>query len=88
MKACPPTAHRLLSWRTPAPGVTLYRWSYRRKRPGATWKERAAQKEEEFPKGEIEEHEALVEQAIRGAYERTQRPDGFHGQVYLPVDCH
>ena len=31
-----------LSWRTPEPGVTLYRWSYRRKKPGASWTERAA----------------------------------------------
>ncbi|MFY0571515.1 hypothetical protein ACN28E_47855 [Archangium lansingense] len=23
-----------LSWRTPEPGVTPYRWSYRRKQPG------------------------------------------------------
>ncbi|MCY1075425.1 hypothetical protein [Archangium lansingense] len=76
-----------LSWRTPEPGVTLYRWSYRRKKPHASWKERAAQKEEELPREEIEQRGELAEQAIRGAYEGGERPKGFQGQVYLPVDC-
>jgi hypothetical protein len=35
-----------LSWRTPEPGVTLYRWTYRRKKSHASWKQRVAQKEE------------------------------------------
>ncbi|HYO51171.1 hypothetical protein [Archangium sp.] len=77
-----------LSWRTPEPGVTLYRWSYRRKKPTASWKEQAAQKEEELPREEIEQRGELAEQAIRAAYERGERPKGFKGQVYLPVDCH
>jgi hypothetical protein len=76
-----------LSWRTPEPGVTLYRWSYRRKKPGASWKERAAQKEEELPGEEIEQRGELAEQAIRSAYEGGERPKGFQGQVYLPTDC-
>jgi hypothetical protein len=76
-----------LSWRTPEPGVTLYRWSYRRKKPGASWKERAAQKEEELPREEVEQRGELAEQAIRAAYEGGERPMGFQGQVYLPVDC-
>ncbi|PTL84296.1 hypothetical protein DAT35_09855 [Vitiosangium sp. GDMCC 1.1324] len=76
-----------LSWRTPEPGVTLYRWSYRRKKPDASWKERVAQKEEELPGEKIEQRGALAEQAIRGAYEGGERPKGFEGQVYLPVDC-
>ncbi|HYO58442.1 hypothetical protein [Archangium sp.] len=76
-----------LSWRTPDPGVTLYRWSYRRKKPHATWKERAAQKEEALPREEIEQRGELAEQAIRAAYEGGERPKGFQGQVYLPVDC-
>ena len=76
-----------LSWRTPEPGVTLYRWSYRRKKPGASWKERAAQKAEELPREEIEQRSELAEQAIRAAYEGGERPKGFQGQVYLPVDC-
>jgi len=76
-----------LSWRTPEPGVTLYRWSYRRKQPQASWKERAAQKEEELPWEEIARHGELAEQAIRAAYEGGERPRGFQGQVYLPVDC-
>ncbi|MFE8596109.1 hypothetical protein [Archangium violaceum] len=76
-----------LSWRTPEPGVTLYRWSYRRKKPHASWKGRAAQKAEELPREEIEQRGELAEQAIRGAYEGGKRPKGFHGQVYLPVDC-
>ncbi|HEX8434577.1 hypothetical protein [Archangium sp.] len=76
-----------LSWRTPEPGVTLYRWSYRRKQPQASWKERAAQKEEELPKEEIEQRGELAEQAIRAAYEGGERPKGFQGQVYLPGDC-
>jgi len=76
-----------LSWRTPEPGVTLYRWSYRRKQPDASWKERAAQKAEELPREEIEQRGELVEQAIRAAYEGGERPKGFQGQVYLPVDC-
>ncbi|KFA90421.1 hypothetical protein [Archangium violaceum] len=76
-----------LSWRTPEPGVTLYRWSYRRKKPGASWKERAAQKEEEVPREEVEQRGELAEQAIRGAYEGGERPKGFQGQVYLPADC-
>ncbi|WNG55589.1 hypothetical protein F0U59_13020 [Archangium gephyra] len=76
-----------LSWRTPEPGVTLYRWSYRRKKPNASWKERAAQKAEELPWEEIEQRGELAEQAIRGAYEGGERPKGFQGQVYLPVDC-
>ena len=77
-----------LSWRTPEPGVTLYRWSYRRKKPHASWKERAAQKEEELPKEKIEQRGELAEQAIRAAYEGGERPKGFQGQVYLPGDCH
>ena len=77
-----------LSWRTPEPGVTLYRWSYRRKKPGASWKERTAQKAEELPREEIEQRGELAEQAIRAAYEGSERPKDFQGQVYLPVDCH
>jgi hypothetical protein len=76
-----------LSWRTPEPGVTLYRWSYRRKQPQASWKERVAQKQEELPREEIEQRGELAEQAIRAAYEGGERPRGFQGQVYLPVDC-
>jgi hypothetical protein len=76
-----------LSWRTPEPGVTLYRWSSRRKQPQVSWKERAAQKEEALPREEIEQRGELVEQAIRVAYEGGERPKGFQGQVYLPVDC-
>ena len=38
-----------LSWRTPEPGVTLYRWSYRRKKPHASWKERAARRKRSCP---------------------------------------
>jgi hypothetical protein len=76
-----------LSWRTPEPGVTVYRWSYRRKQPQASWKERAAQKEEVLPRQEIEQRSELAEQAIRAAYEGGERPKGFQGQVYLPVDC-
>ncbi len=76
-----------LSWRTPEPGVTLYRWSYRRKKPHATWKERAAQKEEELPREEIEQRGELAERAIRAAYDKGERSKGFQGQVYLPGDC-
>jgi len=76
-----------LSWRTPEPGVTLYRWSYRRKQPQASWKERAAQKEEALPREEMEQRGELAEQAIRAAYEGGEPPKGFQGQVYLPVDC-
>ncbi|ATB27076.1 hypothetical protein [Melittangium boletus] len=77
-----------LSWRTPEPGVTLYRWSYRSKSPNASWKQRAAQKEEELPREEVEQRGEMAEQAIRAAYERGDWPSGFQGQVYLPVDCH
>jgi len=76
-----------LSWRTREPGVTLYRWSYRGKKPHASWKERAAQKEEELPREEIAQRGELAEQAIRAAYEGGERPMGFQGQVYLPADC-
>ncbi|QRO02318.1 hypothetical protein JRI60_00280 [Archangium violaceum] len=76
-----------LSWRTPEPGVTLYRWSYRRKKPHASWKERAAQKEEELPREEIAQHGEVAEQALRAAYDKGERPKGFQGQVYLPADC-
>jgi hypothetical protein len=73
---------------TPEPGVTLYRWSYRREKPNASWKERAAQKGEELPREEIEQRGELAEQAIRAAYDKGERPKGFQGQVYLPGDCH
>ncbi len=76
-----------LSWRTPEPGVTLYRWSYRREKPHASWKERAAQKEEALPREEAEQRGEVAEQAIRAAYERGEWPRGVQGQVYLPVDC-
>ncbi len=76
-----------LSWRTPEPGVTLYRWSYRRKKPNASWKERVAQKEEALPREELEQRGELAEQAIRAAYEGSERPRGFQGQVYLSGDC-
>jgi hypothetical protein len=77
-----------LSWRTPEPGVTLYRWSYRREKSHASWKERAAQKEEALRREEAEQRGEMAEQAIRAAYEKGEWPSGFHGQVYLPVDCH
>jgi hypothetical protein len=77
-----------LSWRTPEPGVTLYRWSYRRENPHASWKERAAQKEEALPREEAEQRGEMAEQALRAAYEGSKFPNGFQGQVYLPVDCH
>jgi hypothetical protein len=67
--------------------VTLYRWSYRRKKLGASWKERVAQKEEELPREEVEQRGELAEQALRAAYEGGERPKGFQGQVYLPADC-
>jgi hypothetical protein len=67
--------------------VTLYRWSYQREKPPASWKERAAQKEEELPREEIEQRGGLAEQAIRAAYDKGERPNGFQGQVYLPGDC-
>jgi hypothetical protein len=76
-----------LSWRTPEPGVTLYRWSYRRKQPQASWKERAAQKAEELPREEIEQRGELAEQTIQSAYDGGERPRGFQGQVYLPGAC-
>jgi hypothetical protein len=77
-----------LSWRTPEPGVTLYRWSYRREKPDASWKERAAQKEEALPREEAEQRGEVAEQALRAAYEGGKFPNGFQGQLYLPVDCH
>ena len=77
-----------LSWRTPEPGVTLYRWSYRREKPHASWKERAAQKEEALPREAAEQRGELAEQALRAAYEGSEFPSRFQGQVYLPVDCH
>jgi hypothetical protein len=76
-----------LSWRTPEPGVTLYRWSYRRKKPHASWKERAAQKEEELPGEEAARRGEMAEQALWAAYEGGEFPSGIQGQVYLPVDC-
>lgn len=77
-----------LSWRTPEPGVTLYRWSSRRAKSQALWKELVAQKEEELSREEAEQGGAAVEQAIRAAYDKGDWPDDFQGQVYLPVDCH
>ena len=77
-----------LSWRTPEPGITLYRWSYRRKQAHASWQERAAQKEEQIPEAEVKAHGELAEQAIRAAYEGDSWPEAFQGRVYLPVDCH
>ncbi len=76
-----------LSWHTPEPGVTLYRWSYRRKKPHASWKERAAQTEEALPREEVEQRGEVAEQALRAAYEKSEWPSDFQGQVYLPVDC-
>jgi hypothetical protein len=76
-----------LSWRTPEPGVTLYRWSYRRKHPNASWKERAAQKQEELPREEVEKYGEWAERALRAAYEEGVLPSDFQGQVYLPADC-
>ena len=76
-----------LSWHTPEPGVTLYRWRYRRNQPNASWKERAAQKEEQMPQEEMEKRGEVAEQALRAAYERGELPSDFQGQVYLPVDC-
>ena len=70
------------------PGVTLYHWSYRRKKSNVSWKERAAQKEEALPKEEAEQRGEVAEQALRTAYEGGELPSGFQGQVYLPVACH
>lgn len=77
-----------LSWRTPEPGVTLYRWSRRREKPSSSWKERAAQKEEVLTRKEGQQLGELAEQALRAAYAEGDWPHGFQGQVYLPVDCH
>ncbi len=77
-----------LSWRTPEPGVTLYRWSYRRKRARASWKERVAQAPEEVPIQEVARHGELAEQVLRTVYEKGELPEGFAGQVYRPVDCY
>lgn len=77
-----------LSWRTPEPGVTLYRWSYRRKKPEATWKERAAQAQLELPFDEVERRGQMVEQLLRDAFDGGGIPSEFPGHVYLPVDCH
>ncbi len=76
-----------LSWRTPEPGVTLYRWSRRREKPHTSWKERAAQKEEALSKKEADQSGELAEQSIRAAYGQGNWPDDFRGQVYLPVEC-
>ncbi|WP_434390669.1 hypothetical protein [Melittangium boletus] len=76
-----------LSWRTPEPGVTLYRWSYRRKKPEATWKERAAQAQLELPFDEVERRGQMVEQLLRDAFDGGGIPGEFPGHVYLPVDC-
>lgn len=76
-----------LTWRTPEPGVSLYRWSYRTKKPNTSWKERAAQQEKEVPREEMEARGAEVEQAIRAAYQQGEWPSDFQGHVYLPVEC-
>ena len=76
-----------LSWRTPEPGVTLYRWSYRREKPNASWKERVNQKEEPLPATEIAQHGELAEQVLRAVYDGSAIPPSFKGQVWLPVDC-
>jgi hypothetical protein len=68
--------------------VPLYRWSYRREKPQASWKERAAQKEEALPREEAEQRGEIAEQVLRAAYEGGKLPNGFQGQIYLPVDCH
>lgn len=68
--------------------MTLYRWSYRRKKPEATWKERAAQAQLELPFDEVEKHGQVVEQVLQDAFERGEVPGDFPGHVYLPVDCH
>ncbi|ATB28094.1 hypothetical protein [Melittangium boletus] len=76
-----------LAWRTPEPGVTLYRWSSRRPKPNTSWQERAAQKEEQLSQEEVEKRGELAERVLRAAYEGSEWPSGFRGQVYLPVDC-
>jgi hypothetical protein len=77
-----------LSWRTPEPGVMLYRWSYRRKKPNTSWQERADRAEEQIPREEMEKHGEEVEQALQAAYGQGTWPSGFQGQIHLPVDCH
>ena len=77
-----------LSWRTPEPGVTLYRWSYRRGKEGSRWQERADQPREEIPLQELERRGELVEQVLRAAYAKRALPEDFDGQVFLPVNCH
>ena len=76
-----------LSWRTPEPGVTLYRWSYRRQNSQASWKERVAQKEEPLPQQEIARYGKLAEETLHAAYAKNPLPDAFEGTVYLPVPC-
>jgi hypothetical protein len=76
-----------LRWRTPEPGVTLYRWSYRRPKPNTSWQERASQKEEPLSQEEVNKRGELAEQVLRAAYEGRDWPSEFRGQVYLPVDC-
>ena len=76
-----------LTWRTPEPGVVLYRWSYRRKGAGESWQERVAQKEEDVPREEVDKRGELAELALRAAYGQGDFPSGFQGQVYRPVDC-
>ena len=77
-----------LSWRTPEPGVTLYTWNQLPKKAQASFKERAAQKQEALSREEVERHGELAEGAIRAAYGQGDWPDDFQGQVFRPVDCH
>ena len=68
--------------------MTLYRWSQRDKKPGASFKERASQVQKPVSREEAEQHGAVVEQALRAAYKAGEWPVAFQGgQVYLPVDC-
>lgn len=77
-----------LSWRTPEPGVTLYRWSYRRAKPHTSWQQRADQPQEELSREEVETHGEVVERMLRATYEGGEWPSGVQGRVYRPVDCH
>ena len=77
-----------LSWRTPEPGVTLYRWSYRRPKPNTSWQQRADQPQEEVSREEVEAHGEVAERMLRATYEGGDWPSGVQGHVYRPVNCH
>lgn len=76
----------LLSWRTPEPGVTLYRWRRSQDRFTSPEQSLDVMKWVELSQEEIQQHEHLIEQVMQALLDRRPAPPAFCGIVLRVTD--